>query len=168
MQSLLTKKQQQHETISNYLSKDSLESCGQFVKTQGFGFSKFQLYERTTFLTSRSPALGQVNLMEKSNNQKRKVELTRTFNEAWQNLCGRTLELKTSEDTPFVAKARLARRRGSLVKEEVLVFLKNYRNGKLKECSRCYSEDWGHYFNNFGKEGQRVGMYCRAVDLLRY
>ena len=103
--------------------------------------------------------------MEK-NNAKRKVELTKSFNVVWENLCGETMELKTSEDTPFVAKARLARRRGSLVKEEVLVFLKNYGNGVLKECSRCYSEDWGYYFNHLGKDGQRVGMYTKSVDFL--
>ena len=104
--------------------------------------------------------------MEKSITQKRTVELTRTFDEVWQSLCGRTVELKTSEDTPFKAKAKLARRRGSSVKEEVLVFLKNDENGKVKECSRCYSEDWGYYFNHLGRQGQRVGMYTKSVDQL--
>jgi len=101
--------------------------------------------------------------MEKNNIQRR-VELTKSFNEVWESLCGRTVELKTSEDTPFVAKARMARRRGSLVSEEVLVFLRNDGNGKLKECSRCYLEDWGYYFNHLGKDGQRIGMYTRSVD----
>jgi hypothetical protein len=103
--------------------------------------------------------------MEKTNIQRR-VELTKSFNEVWESLCGKTLELKTSEDTPFTAKAKLARRRGSCVKEEVLVFLRNYGNGMLKECSRCYSEDWGYYYNHLGKNGQRVGMYTKAVDFL--
>jgi len=94
------------------------------------------------------------------------VELVNSFEDIWINLCGKTLELKTSEDTPFIARARLARRRGSSVSEEVLVFLRNDGNGKLKECSRCYSEDWGYYFNHLGKDGQRVGMYTKSVDFL--
>ena len=94
------------------------------------------------------------------------VELTRTFNEVWANLSGKSLELKTSEDTPFVAKARMAKRRGSSVSEGVLVFLRSGENGKLKECSRCYLEDWGYYFNHLGNDGQRIGMFYRAVDFL--
>jgi hypothetical protein len=104
--------------------------------------------------------------MEKNTAQRRMVELTRSFNEVWANLCGKSLELKTSENTPFIAKGKLARRRGSLAIQEVLVFLKNYGNGKFKECSRCYQSDWGRYYNCLGKDGQRVGMYLKAVDLL--
>jgi hypothetical protein len=47
-----------------------------------------------------------------------------------------------------------------------LVFLRNVGNGKLKESSRCYSEDWRCYFNHLGEDGQRIGMFCKAVDLL--
>ena len=92
------------------------------------------------------------------------VELTRTFNEVWANLSGKSLELKTSEDTPFVAKARIAKRRGSSVSEEVLVFLRK-DGSKLVECSRCYAANWGFYFNDLGV-GQRIGMFCKAIDFL--
>jgi hypothetical protein len=101
--------------------------------------------------------------MEKNITQKRTVELTKSFNEVWESLCGKSVELKTDAGTPFVAKAKRARRRGSSL-TEVLVFLRNDGNGKSKECSRCYLEDWGCYFNHLGREGQRIGMYCRALD----
>jgi hypothetical protein len=102
--------------------------------------------------------------MEKNMTQKRMVELTRTFDEVWESLCGKSIELETDLGTPFVARAKMARRRGSISPEEVLVFLRNAGNGRLKECSRCYLEDWGYYFNHLGKEGQRVGMYTKSVD----
>jgi hypothetical protein len=102
--------------------------------------------------------------MEKNSAQRRLVELTRSFNEAWDNLCGKSVELETDAGTPFVAKARMAKKRGSSVSEEVLVFLRSGENGKLKECSRCYSEDWGYYFNHLGNYGQRIGMFCKALD----
>lgn len=101
--------------------------------------------------------------MEKKITQRRMVELTKSFNEVWESLCGKNLELKTSEDTLFIARARLARRRGSSVSEEVLVFLRNDGSGKLMECSRCYAANWGYYFNNLGV-GQRIGMFCSALD----
>jgi hypothetical protein len=103
--------------------------------------------------------------MDKNNTQKRMVELTRSFDEVWQSLCGISVELETDAGTPFIARAKFARRRDSST-TEVLVFLRNDGNGKLKECSRCYMEDWGYYFNHLGKEGQRVGMYTKAVDFL--
>jgi len=74
--------------------------------------------------------------------------------------------LETSEDTLFIARARLARRRVSSVSEKVMVFLKKDGCDRLKECSRCYVEDWVYYFNHLGREGQRIGMYCKAVDFL--
>jgi hypothetical protein len=104
--------------------------------------------------------------MEKNNPQRRRVELAKSFDEAWDNICNKNIELETDAGTPFVVKAKLARKRGSSTTEEVLVFLRNDENGKLKECSRCYSEDWGYYFNHLGNDGQRIGMFCRAVDLL--
>jgi hypothetical protein len=104
--------------------------------------------------------------MEKNATQRRMVELTRSFNEVWQSLCGKSVELETEVGTPFMARAETARRHGSCTAEEVLVFLRNDEKGKLKECSRCYSEDWEYYFNHLGKNGQRIGMFCRAVDLL--
>lgn len=103
--------------------------------------------------------------MEK-NNAKRKVELKGTFHEVWQNLSGKSIELKTDIGTEFVAKAKFAKR--GFLATQVLSFLKNDENGKLKECSRCYSGDWGHYFNHLGKQGQRIGMYLKAVDLLEH
>ena len=101
--------------------------------------------------------------MEKNLAQRRMVELSRTFNEVWKNLCGKSVKRKTDAGTPFVAAARMARRRGSSV-TEVLVFQRTNENGELIECSRCYSENWGQYFNDLGKEGQRIGMYCKTVD----
>lgn len=94
------------------------------------------------------------------------VELKRTFNEVWRSLSGKSVELKTDAGTPFVARAKFARRHGSSANEKALVFLRNAGNGKLLESSRCYSEDWGYYFNHLGKQGQRIGMFCRAVDFL--
>lgn len=103
--------------------------------------------------------------MEKHNTQRRMVELTRNFKKVWKNIYGKSVELQTDVGTPFVAKAKFAKRRGSSARQ-VLVFLRNTGTGKLRECSRCYSEDWGYYFNHLGKEGQRIGMYCMAVDFL--
>ncbi|MBN1357297.1 hypothetical protein JW988_00855 [Candidatus Bathyarchaeota archaeon] len=102
--------------------------------------------------------------MEKSNTKRRVVELTRTFNEVWESLCGKTADLKTSADTPFTVRAKMARKKGSFTAEKVLAFMKNVGSGKLKECSRCYSEDWGYYFNHLGVQGQRIGMYLKALD----
>jgi hypothetical protein len=96
----------------------------------------------------------------KKNNTPRRIELAKTFDEVWESLCGETVELKTSEDTPFVARAKMAKRRGSSTLEEVLVFLRK-DGGKLIECSRCYAANWGFYFNNLGV-GQRIGMICSA------
>ena len=66
--------------------------------------------------------------------------------------------------TPFIVKALMAKRRGSSGPEEVLVFLENDGSESLKECSRCYMDDWGYYFNHLGQQGQRIGMHCKAVD----
>jgi hypothetical protein len=104
--------------------------------------------------------------MEKISFKSRIVELARSFDEVWKSLCGKCIELETDSGTPFVARAVMAKRGGSLTLEEALVFLKNDINGKLKECSRCYQTDWGLYFNSLGREGQRIGMYCRAVDFV--
>jgi hypothetical protein len=97
--------------------------------------------------------------------QTRMVELTRTFNEVWQSLCGKNVELQTDSGTNFIARAKFAKRRDSST-TEVLVFMRNAGNGRLIESSRCYSEDWGCYFNHLGKDGQRIGMFSRAVDFL--
>ena len=105
--------------------------------------------------------------MEKNNSKARMVELSNSFEAVWISIFGKVVELETDElKTPFVVKAKMARRRDSSTLEEVLVFLKNDGKGKFKECSRCYSEDWGYYFNHLGRQGQRVGMYLKAVDLL--
>lgn len=117
-----------------------------------------------TFITSRFPSPGQVTRMEKSNTQRRAIELARTFDEVWRNLCGKSVELETDAGTLFVARAKMAKRRGSATLEEVLLFLRE-DGSKLIECSRCYAANWGFYFNNLGV-GQRIGMFCRAVDFL--
>jgi hypothetical protein len=121
------------------------------------------LSSKTRLITSRFPPLGQMWLMEK-NIATRKVELTGTFNEVWQSLCGRSVELETDAGTPFIAKAKFAKRRGSSTLAEVLVFLRK-DGDRLIECSRCYAANWGFYFNNLGV-GQRIGMFCRAIDFL--
>jgi hypothetical protein len=122
-------------------------------------------WDKGTFIIEFVHAPGQVSLMEKDNPGERKVELKNSFEDVWEGVCGKNVELETEElRTPFVVNARMAKRRSSPNLEEVLVFLKNDGSGKPKECSRCYSENWGHYFNNLGKDGQRIGMYCMAVD----
>ena len=105
----------------------------------------------------------QVKRLEKNTAQRRRVELARTFNEVWKCLYEKSVQLETDAGTPFVARAKMAKRRGSLTTEEVLVFLRNAGNEKLKECSRCYADNWGYYFNNLG-QGQRIGMYTKSVD----
>jgi hypothetical protein len=102
--------------------------------------------------------------VEKSSNE-RTVKLEKSFETVWNSVSGKAIELETEElRTPFVVKAKMAKKRGSSFHEEVLVFLRNDGSSKLKECSRCYADDWGYYFNNLGIDGQRVGMYCKAVD----
>ena len=107
--------------------------------------------------------------MEKIVENKKMVELENYFERVWAGLWknGKDVVLETDElKTPFVVRARMAERlnSGSKIFEEVLIFLKSEPTGKLKECSRCYAEDWGFYFNHFGTEGQRIGMYCKAID----
>ena len=104
--------------------------------------------------------------MEKNITGKRMVELRNSFEDVWKSICEKNIELETDSGTPFVARAVMAKRRGSSDLEEALVFLKNDVNGKLKECSRCYQFDWGRYFNSLGREGQRIGMYCKVVDFV--
>jgi hypothetical protein len=105
--------------------------------------------------------------MGKNNKNERTVELGHSFMTLWNTVSGKSIGLETEElRTPFVVKAKMAKRRGSSFLEEVLVFLKNDGSNKVKECSRCYSDDWGNYFNQLGREGQRIGMYGKAVDFL--
>jgi hypothetical protein len=94
------------------------------------------------------------------------VWLKNKFEVVWESLSKRDtgVELETGEvKTKFTAKAVLARSTGK-IGVSALVFMKSDSNGKLKECSRCYLEDWGFYFNHLGTEGQRIGMYCLATD----
>jgi hypothetical protein len=95
------------------------------------------------------------------------VELENYFEGVWASLwrIGKDVALETDElKTPFVVRARMAKRIGSDESEEVLVFLRSDASGRLKECSRCYCGDWGFYFNHLGTDGQRIGMYCKAID----
>ena len=97
----------------------------------------------------------------------RVVELENDFQNVWNNLwkVGTGVDYETEEGKKsFVARAKHARRVGCSEVEEVLVFFKRTRDGELKECSRCYAADWGFYFNSFGVEGQRIGMYTKVVD----
>jgi hypothetical protein len=104
--------------------------------------------------------------MEKQE-QKRTVEVVNSFRAVWRNLSGRDVELETeNQRTHFTVKDKMARRRGSLTTEEVLVFLRE-DGSKLVECSRCYVANWGFYFNNLGV-GQRIGMFTRAFDAWVY
>ena len=94
------------------------------------------------------------------------VWLSNNFAVVWESLSKivRGVDLETGEyKTKFTAKAGVAKRTGRAAMP-VLVFLKSYSNGKLKECSRCYAEDWGFYFNHLGTDGQRIGMYCTVLD----
>jgi hypothetical protein len=94
------------------------------------------------------------------------VMLQNKFESVWKSLSEieNGVSLETGEyKTRFVAKAVMPKRNGKSI-VEALVFMKTNENGKLKECSRCYVEDWSFYFNHFGVEGQRIGMYCLAVD----
>jgi hypothetical protein len=103
--------------------------------------------------------------MEKNNTDKRMVELRNSFENVWESICGKSVELETEDlRTPFVVKARMAKRRGSLDLEKVLVFARYDNLGGLKECSRCYACNWGFYLNDLGV-GQRIGMYTKTVDL---
>ncbi len=96
---------------------------------------------------------------------KRKVNLNNSFEGVWTSLfrIGKDVELITEGfGTAFVVRACMAKR--SDVESEVLLFLRRDETGKVKECSRCYAKDWGFYFNHLGSEGQRIGMYCKAID----
>jgi hypothetical protein len=113
------------------------------------------------------PRRAQVSVMEKMPENEKMVELENYFEVVWASLwrIGKDVALETEElKTPFVVRARMAKRAGSDKSEEVLVFLKSDASGKLKECSRCYASDWGFYFNHLGIEGQRIGMYCKTID----
>jgi hypothetical protein len=105
--------------------------------------------------------------VEKVSKHERTVWLENSFETVWNSISGKAIEFETEElRTPFVVKAKMAKRRGSPIVQRVLIFLKNDGSCRLKECSRCYIDDWGYYFNHLGKDGQRVGMYLKAVDLL--
>jgi hypothetical protein len=122
-------------------------------------------WDTSTFITRFVPPCAG-SLMEKNITGKRMVEIRNSFEHVWKSICEKNIELETDSGTPFVARAVMAKRRGSSDLEEALVFLKNDVNGKLKECSRCYQFDWGRYFNSLGREGQRIGMYCKVVDFV--
>jgi hypothetical protein len=96
----------------------------------------------------------------------RMVELENLFEEVWNRLSMvESVELETlRRKTSFVARASMATRFGSGEPEKVLLFLKDDGDGRLKECSRCYAYCWWNYMNCLGREGQRIGMYCRAID----
>ena len=91
--------------------------------------------------------------MEKARTEK-VVDLENDFQKVWNSLwkVGRGVDLETEAKKSFVARAKHARRIGSVEDEAVLVFFKRLNDGELKECSRCYSADWGLYFNSFGVE----------------
>jgi hypothetical protein len=105
--------------------------------------------------------------MEKIVENEKMVELENHFDGVWASLMriGKDVALETEElKTPFVVRAKMAKRAGSTKSEEVLVFLRSDSTGRLKECSRCYSDDWSFYFNHLGTDGQRIGMYCKVID----
>ena len=105
--------------------------------------------------------------MEKVLENQKSVELDNYFEGVWASLwrIGQDVALAAEgSKTPFTVRAKLATRACSVESEEVLVFFRINSVGELKECSRCYASDWGYYFNHLGSEGQRIGMYCKAVD----
>ena len=94
------------------------------------------------------------------------VWLNNKFEIIWESLSKveNGVELETGEyKTRFIAKAVMAKRNGK-VAVQALVFLKSCENGKLKECSRCYAPMIGCYFNHFGTDGQRIGLYLKSLD----
>jgi hypothetical protein len=106
----------------------------------------------------------QVSLLNKIERNEKIVELENYFIGIWASLwrIGKDVELQTNSKTDFVVRASKSKRKG--VTQEVIVFLRKDVNGEMKECSRCYSNDWGFYFNHLGVIGQRIGMYAKAVD----
>jgi len=58
----------------------------------------------------------------------------------WNGI-GKDVELQTNSKTDFIVRASMAQRKG--VTKEVIVFLRREVNGEMKECSRCYPNDWG-------------------------
>ena len=142
-------------------------NCLWIVYSSVFEVLYLVFWEISMFNKGLVPALARVNLVEKVIKHERTVELENSFETVWNSISGKAIELVTEhERTPFVVKAKMAKRRGSSIVQRVLVFLKNDGSCRLKECSRCYMEDWGYYFNHLGKDGQRVGMYTKAVDFL--
>jgi hypothetical protein len=70
------------------------------------------------------------------------------------------VELVTEElKTPFVAKALMAKRKTS--KCPVIIFMGKDKSGELKECSRCYEENWGCYFNHLVEMGKESACIPR-------
>jgi hypothetical protein len=105
--------------------------------------------------------------MEKVFENQKSVELENYFEGVWASLwrIGKGVALTTEGSrAPFIVRAKLAKRDCFAELEEVLVFFRTNSLGELKECSRCYVSDWGCYFNHLGSEGQRIGMYCKAID----
>jgi len=105
--------------------------------------------------------------MKKIVGNEKMVDLENYFEGVWASLwrIGKDVALETDElKTPFVVRASMAKRVGCKTREEVIVFLRLTQDERLNECSRCYADCWGHYFNCFGKEGQRIEMYCKAID----
>jgi hypothetical protein len=102
--------------------------------------------------------------MEKIARNEKIVELEFCFEGVWASLwrIGKDIELQTNSKTSFIVRASKSKRKG--ITQEVIVFLRKDVNGEMKECSRCYAADWGFYFNHLGAEGQRIGMYSKAID----
>jgi hypothetical protein len=102
--------------------------------------------------------------MEKMLKSEKIIELDNYFEGVWAILwrIGKDIELQTNSKTDFIVRASMAKRKG--VTQEVIIFLRKDVCGEMKECSRCYAADWGFYFNHLGAEGQRIGMYSKAID----
>jgi hypothetical protein len=110
---------------------------------------------------------GQVDWMKQIVRSQRKVSLENSFKDVFASLFrmkNDTALITEAFATPFIVRATMAKQAGTTEAQEVLVFFRFSESGRLVECSRCYATDWGFYFNHLGTEGQRIGMYCRAVD----
>ena len=79
------------------------------------------------------------------------VQLSNTFEKAWDYLRNNELDLHTSVGTSFQVKTGISRDNRDVIKF--------YQKGK--EYARAYGCCWEHYYNC---NRTRFGMYAKALD----
>ena len=94
------------------------------------------------------------------------VDLCCSFDQAWEfiNKSREDTELVTAKGRRFIVQAKIARRKETSETERVLIFLYEKPSKKWAEAARCFPCCWGFQTNCYGRDGQRVGMYCEALD----